>query len=203
MIILNNHKEFFISLIQGSPGPEWSGDGSLSGEDGSGVLSSSTGKYKPDLANASGLYPLAPFRRRFVGFLIDELLVMSLLFVIWIILAVVFRYESPIVATQITAASSLLRIGYGCIFNPRGWSPGKRYAGLRIVREDGLPPGLTYGLVRTMGAFVSRNIFLLGYLWAKWDRKSQTLHDKLSGTYVVLISQEVVSIHIEDDSEKK
>ena len=201
-MVLDASKEFSMRHILGSPGPEWSVDGSLSGEDPSDIRFLSANNYKPDLANSSGLYPLAPFRRRLVAFLIDELLVMSLLFIIWIILAVVFRYESPIVATQVTAASSLLRIGYGCIFNPRGWSPGKKYVGLRIVREDGLPPGLTYGLVRTAGAFVSRNIFLLGYLWAKWDRKSQTLHDKLSGTYVVSISQELIVTDIEDHSQR-
>ena len=180
--------------ILGAPGPKWSGDGSLSGEDYSDIKNSSLGNYKPDLGNSSGVYPLASFRQRFMGFIIDELLVMSLLLVIWIILAVVFRYESPIVASQMAIASSLLRIGYGCIFNPRGWSPGKRYAGIRIVRED--------GLFRTAGAFVSRNIFLLGYLWAEWDRKSQTLHDKLAGTYVVSISQEFVVTDMEDLSQK-
>ena len=58
--------------------------------------------------------------------------------------------------------------------------------------------GLTHGLIRTAGAFISRNIFLLGYLWAKWDRKSQTLHDKLSGTYVVSISQELEITNIDE-----
>ena len=199
---MNTSKEFFVVRILGAPGPKWSGDGSLSGENYPDIKNSSRGNYKPDLGNSSGVYPLASFRQRLVGFIIDELLVMSLLFVIWIILAVVFRYESPIVASQMAVASSLLRIGYGCIFNPRGWSPGKRYAGIRIVREDGLPPGLTYGLSRTAGAFVSRNIFLLGYLWAKWDRKSQTLHDKLARTYVVSISQEFVVTDMEDLSQK-
>ncbi|MBG93026.1 MAG: hypothetical protein CL792_03500 [Chloroflexi bacterium] len=197
-MILDTNKEFWVIRALGAPGPKWSGDGSLSGESIPDIHSSSSRNYKPNLEESSGRYPLAPFRRRLLGFLIDELLVMSLLFVIWILLAVVFRYESPIVATQITAASSLLRIGYGCIFNPRGWSPGKRYVGVRIVRKDGLPPGLTHGLIRTAGAFISRNIFLLGYLWAKWDRKSQTLHDKLSGTYVVSISQELEITNIDE-----
>ena len=87
-MVLDASKEFSMRHILGTPGPEWSGDGSLSGEDPSDIRFLSANNYKPDLANSSGLYPLAPFRRRLVAFLIDELLVMSLLFIIWIILAV-------------------------------------------------------------------------------------------------------------------
>jgi uncharacterized RDD family membrane protein YckC len=32
-------------------------------------------------------------------------------------------------------------------------------------------------------------VLFLGYFWAAWDRKRQTWHDKIAGTYVVKIEE--------------
>lgn len=64
-----------------------------------------------------------------------------------------------------------------------GW--GKRIVGLRVVREsDGMAPGFGSALGRT---FLAQFLFLFGipYLWALWDRKKRTLHDKAVGTVVI------------------
>lgn len=64
-----------------------------------------------------------------------------------------------------------------------GW--GKRIVGLRVVREsDGMAPGFGSALGRT---FLAQFLFLFGipYLWALWDRKKRTLHDKAAGTVVI------------------
>lgn len=64
-----------------------------------------------------------------------------------------------------------------------GW--GKRIVGLRVVREsDGAAPGFGTALGRT---FLAQCFFLFGipYLWALWDPKKRTLHDKAAGTIVI------------------
>ena len=70
-------------------------------------------------------------------------------------------------------------------FNSVGWSVGKRAVGLRIVRADGTRPGLGRGIGRTLGALLSWMPFGLGFLWAAWDGRHQTWHDKMTETYVV------------------
>jgi uncharacterized RDD family membrane protein YckC len=70
-------------------------------------------------------------------------------------------------------------------FNSFGWSPGKAALTLRVVNERGERPGLSRGLGRTIGSIASFLAFGLGYLWAAFDRRTQTWHDKIGGTFVV------------------
>lgn len=175
----------------GSPGLSWTGDGAL----GAGRIrlrqtDPDLTWFPPAVEEQSG-YPLATFQRRWIGFIADELIIAALLLVIWAALDTFISDTPEVLAAQLATAATLLRVGYGLIFNPRGWSPGKRWMGLRIVRMDGNAPGLRYGVVRTAAAVISRNVFLLGYFWAAWDRKIQTWHDKFAGTYVVRIDEGV------------
>ena len=70
-------------------------------------------------------------------------------------------------------------------FNSVGWSLGKRAVGLRIIGETGRRPGYGRGFARTLGAWLSWLSLGLGVLWAAWDRRGQTWHDKMAQTYVV------------------
>jgi uncharacterized RDD family membrane protein YckC len=74
--------------------------------------------------------------------------------------------------------------------DPRGQTPGKRALGIRVVSDmTGEPIG--YG--RAFGRYVMTVVFgfllmipwLLDYLWPLWDRKNQSLHDKIVGSVVV------------------
>ncbi|MEZ4503209.1 MAG: RDD family protein [Dehalococcoidia bacterium] len=76
---------------------------------------------------------------------------------------------------------------YWWVSNTMGVSIGKLAAGARIVRADGSRPGIGRGLLRTAVALVSGYVFFLGYLWAFWDARRQTWHDKAAGTYVVRV----------------
>ena len=135
-------------------------------------------------------YPLATFQRRWIGFILDELIIFVLVSFVWLALGT-FASSPEVAAGQTLVAGTLLRVGYGLIFNPRGWSPGKRWMGLRIVRLDGEVPGTRYGVVRTAAAVISHDLFFIGYIWAALDQKTQTWHDKLAGTYVVRVDQGV------------
>ena len=166
----------------GWPGPSWPGSGRPQAED---APRGREAKIGADDAVA-GLR-LASFWRRALGFALDTL-------VLWLLLLMFGTLSglSPgLVATEADATALFLvnlffQLGYYWLWNSLGWSPGKRAVGLRIVGEDGRRPGPDRGFRRTVGSLVSGLALLVGYLWAAWDRRSQTWHDKMAGTYVVI-----------------
>ena len=64
---------------------------------------------------------------------------------------------------------------------------GARVAGVRVVRASGGGPlGVGRALGRSAFAyFISGQICYLGYLWAAWDKQTQTWHDKVADTVVI------------------
>ncbi len=67
-----------------------------------------------------------------------------------------------------------------------GQTWGRKIVGIKVIKEqDGTPPGWGKALGRSLfAAFISAQIFYIGYLWMLWDDKKQTLHDKVAGTHV-------------------
>ncbi len=59
---------------------------------------------------------------------------------------------------------------------------------MRIVRLDGTAPGLRCGIVRAACAVLSETPLWLGHVWAFWDPKYQTWHDRIAGTRLVLLT---------------
>jgi uncharacterized RDD family membrane protein YckC len=86
-----------------------------------------------------------------------------------------------------TLVGWLFQLLYHWLWNSFGWSPGKRLLGLRTVTGDGRAPGVGRGFARTVGTLLSILPLFLGYFWAAWDRRSQTWHDRIAGTYVVRV----------------
>src|SRR6185369_14338192 len=67
-----------------------------------------------------------------------------------------------------------------------GQSMGKRYAKIKLVREDnGQPIGPGMAFLRDLAHAVDNVICYVGWLWPLWDDKSQTLADKIVGTVVI------------------
>jgi uncharacterized RDD family membrane protein YckC len=65
-------------------------------------------------------------------------------------------------------------------------TPGKWVLGLRIVAaEDGGPVPIGRLVARYLGYILSSIPFGLGFLWALWDARHQTWHDKMARTLVV------------------
>jgi uncharacterized RDD family membrane protein YckC len=62
---------------------------------------------------------------------------------------------------------------------------GRLLAGIRLVDKTGLPPTPTRAVVRALLSAVSFGLFLGGFWVAIFDRRGQTLHDKLTSTFVV------------------
>jgi uncharacterized RDD family membrane protein YckC len=67
----------------------------------------------------------------------------------------------------------------------KGRTLGRRLLGLRLVDTSGLAPAPGRAVVRALLATLSFGLFLAGYWMALFDRRGQTLHDKLTSTFVV------------------
>lgn len=173
----------------GGPGLSWSGDGALMAGRAPvrSPLDVEFEVYPPILEPGDEGFALATFNRRWVGFVIDTLIIVASAFVVAVIAGVPGTADAEATA-QSVVITTLIRLGYGAIFNPRGWSPGKLVVGLRIVNVEGDPPGLRWGIMRTAGTVFSE-LFYIGYLWAFFDSKKQTWHDKLAKTYVVRVEE--------------
>jgi uncharacterized RDD family membrane protein YckC len=66
-----------------------------------------------------------------------------------------------------------------------GRTLGRRVLGLRLVDTHGLSPAPGRAVVRALLATLSFGLFLAGFWMALFDRRGQTLHDKLTSTFVV------------------
>jgi uncharacterized RDD family membrane protein YckC len=67
----------------------------------------------------------------------------------------------------------------------QGRTPGRRLMGIHLVDTTGHAPGPVRALARAMLSLVSFALFLSGFWLALFDRHGQTLHDKLTRTFVV------------------
>jgi resuscitation-promoting factor RpfA len=81
----------------------------------------------------------------------------------------------------------VLSLAYGTVaaFLWNGRTLGRRLLGLQLVDTHGTAPGPLRSLVRALLATLSFGLFLAGFWMALFDRRGQTLHDKLTSTFVV------------------
>jgi uncharacterized RDD family membrane protein YckC len=91
------------------------------------------------------------------------------------------------VALPAALLAALLAFVYTTLFAFffRGRTPGRRLLGIFLVDDSGAAPGPARALVRAALALVSFALFLAGFWLALFDRRGQTLHDKLTRTFVV------------------
>ena len=67
-----------------------------------------------------------------------------------------------------------------------GQTPGKKWVGIQVQKQDGRPAGWTTASIRFfLGYTASVLTFGLGFLLALVDRNQQALHDKIADTRVV------------------
>jgi uncharacterized RDD family membrane protein YckC len=161
----------------------------------------------------AGEAPLAPWGTRLGGYLIDAVIFIPVL----IVLAVVFRHSHVLAihfvdhrnGTRRRSFSLLSLVFTGVLFlvyatylcgGPRGQTVGMRVVGVRVVR-DGTHDVLGYGLA--LGRAVVEQVFrllgllsiILGLVWVLdmlfplWDKKRQTLHDKIVKTVVIQVDK--------------
>jgi uncharacterized RDD family membrane protein YckC len=66
-----------------------------------------------------------------------------------------------------------------------GRTPGRRIFGIHLVDSTGHAPSFARAMFRAVFSLVSFGFFLSGFWLALFDRHGQTLHDKLTRTFVV------------------
>jgi len=148
---------------------------------------------------------LAGFWPRVGAFALDGVVASAALAVIVFVLALFAAIVagSPALAGLGAAEGILVVIGYPVLFPLTGlvWGPpyhafalplwgrtlGMRWLRLQVVTAEGGRPTWRTSLKRAVASYASF-ILWLGYLWAAWDPKQQTWHDKIAGTLVVTTS---------------
>jgi uncharacterized RDD family membrane protein YckC len=121
---------------------------------------------------------------RFIALLIDG-----------IILGVISSVVSLIVGggsmSQSTASSLINIVISGAYFialiGSSGMTLGGRVLGVKVVDGNGQTPTYGAAAIRWVGSYVAAIIILIGYIMAFWDKRRQTLHDKMAGTFVVKV----------------
>jgi uncharacterized RDD family membrane protein YckC len=74
---------------------------------------------------------------------------------------------------------------YGSVQAKYQGTPGKRLLGLRLVRSDLAPIESSRCYARYFASVFSGLALGLGYLWAAFDSKKRTWHDRMAGTLVI------------------
>lgn len=138
----------------------------------------------PATGGASG--PRAGFWRRFVGALIDGILLG--------IVSAILR------AAVSSGASSGLGILISLVYytammgSDRGQSVGQMAMGIRVIDfNTGGPIGYGRALIRWLVSILSALVILLGYFWMLWDKEKQCWHDKAANDVVVPVQYYPVS----------
>jgi uncharacterized RDD family membrane protein YckC len=130
----------------------------------------------PKLAEAPDRKPTAVLGERTLGLIVDGFFLSILN---GVALALDFIPVLPhIVVTVLYAAFTM-----GSSMQA---TPGMMICKLRIITEDGRPVDFKTAFARAAMAIVSGTFLLtVGYWWAFWDERNQTLHDKVAGTFVI------------------
>jgi uncharacterized RDD family membrane protein YckC len=144
--------------------------------------------------------------QRITAFIIDGALICAVL-AIYVGLAAALITPHGVPSTQLTGIDGLmarvhqlhsvlapcvaLALVLGLVYTAAfallwdGRTPGRRLMGIRLVDRTGLAPAPGRAIARAALAVVSFVPFLAGFWLALFDRRGQTLHDKLTQTFVV------------------
>lgn len=168
-------------------------------------------------------YKFAGFWRRFVAYSIDGLII-SMVFIILAAISGIAFFAGAMsgknsawisamtdperlgsIGIAVVGFYTLLFIAYFTYFlGLNGRTPGKKLLGLQVVSVEGHPISFGTAFLRSVGYLVSSLLFTipLGYIWAAFDKRKQTWHDKIAGTVVIIREPEenTAGISIPDDA---
>ncbi len=131
--------------------------------------------FADDHGRASGAR--AGFWRRFVGALIDGILLGIPAYIIY-----------PHSQGGRSGIQLLLSVAYFTLMigSSRGQTVGQMALGIKVVDADtGESIGYGRAFVRWLVSILSALVILLGYFWMLWDKEKQCWHDKAANDYVV------------------
>ena len=130
--------------------------------------------------------------RRLAALIYDSLALFALLFAATV--PVLFLTGGEAVGPNQPAFTAyLLAVGYvyfGWCWTRSGQTLGMRAWKMRVRTRDGRPLGWRSSLARFAAALVSIGAAGAGLLWVAFDRDGMSLHDRLSGTVLEMVSPE-------------
>jgi uncharacterized RDD family membrane protein YckC len=134
------------------------------------------------------------FVAQFVDWCVKIVVTLALFFIALMIAALMgasvqFEALPKIVIALLIAAVYFLWFGYDVFFEVtrNGQTPGKKYCGIRVIREGGAPLDFTAGCVRNLLALADLlpMFYFLGAVLILLNRRRQRLGDLAAGTIVV------------------
>jgi uncharacterized RDD family membrane protein YckC len=133
---------------------------------------------------------LAGVGSRLVGALLDTLLKGVTLFALWLVSGAVATDGGGFFVALLIVASFVVLWGYDVAFETlaSGRTPGKRAAGLRVVRLGGEPVGFLASAVRNLLRIVDMQpgfVYAVGAVTILFSQRNQRLGDLAAGTLVV------------------
>ena len=141
-------------------------------------------KNKRDPIATEAAFELAGFMARLAALIIDGIL---LTLAATALLAILSQLDDGWAPQLLEFAGFALPIAYHWYFWTRrgGQTPGKFALNIKVIKTDGSPINDIDALIRAIGYHVSALLCGLGFIWAIFDKRNQTWHDKLARTYVV------------------
>jgi uncharacterized RDD family membrane protein YckC len=144
-------------------------------------------------------FTLAGIGNRGLALLIDSLLVMLAIAFFW--------FFGTVFATQLVTqlppsaygmailwlvaiallGTFLISAGYFVLFETlrQGQTPGKRFAQIRVIRDDGRPVGLTQSVLRALLRPIDDVFWVVGAVLILFDQNEKRLGDLVAGTLVI------------------
>ncbi|MFO7536462.1 MAG: RDD family protein [Chloroflexota bacterium] len=144
-------------------------------------------------------YEVVGLGSRFIAAMIDTLLIIVLQIIVYLsLLLVVLVVDENLVGSRwVTAVIILIAFvflwGYYIYFETswNGQTPGKRWAGIRVLRQSGMPVTLGEVIIRNLIRIIDflPVLYGLGIVVMFADRQSRRLGDLAAGTLVVRAAQ--------------
>jgi uncharacterized RDD family membrane protein YckC len=134
---------------------------------------------------------LAGLGSRLVAALLDAMIVASVVFALWVVglVAAAPTDGGGVLAAVLIVSTFVVLFGYDVAFETlaSGRTPGKRAAGLRVVRQGGEPPGFVAAAVRNLLRLVDLlpGFYAIGVVSILFSPRNQRLGDLAAGTLVV------------------
>ncbi|MER5212294.1 RDD family protein [Streptomyces sp. NPDC002838] len=136
----------------------------------------------PQQPGYGGQPPYANWGQRFLGTLVDGLVIMIPYILVAIDISAQTGFLSLIGGLGVIGVAIWMLIQEG----RTGQTIGKKAVGIRLVREsDGQPLGVGMAFVRRLAHFLDSLPCYLGWLWPAWDAKRQTFADKVCSSIVI------------------
>jgi uncharacterized RDD family membrane protein YckC len=134
--------------------------------------------------------PLAPMGRRFLGGILDALVLLASagLFAL-----IYWRAGGVFTGNLLTFAVAafigvLICLAYFGVFTAlTSTTPGLLWMGIEVRNLQGNPPTTRQVFWRSFGYLVSTSALLLGFVWALVDSEGLTWHDRMSDTYLTSV----------------